>query len=433
MGARWLVVVASCSLVSSLTVARDPASSLSSGASAARRGSAPRRRAWAAPGSAGSTWPSHGGEATLLSALPRGKGLGAEASNSGNAATNTPRGGAAQQSSAARGRLLLVFVSFLFGTLNVALRKVYDLPGAPQASALSFARGALAAVCFLPAMLVPQPASAPAQGDAGPSRRRFLTVAFELAFWNFCSQALVNVGLMYTDAARASFFLQLSVVITPLISLCCGARVKSHVWTGCAAALTGLLVLSFGGDAGGAAAASGSLLKTVLSSLHLSGGDLLCLGGAVSWSFLIFRLGRIAGSFPEVPLQGTKTAFLALLYGSWFATSATMAYSTGGSAAVAALWPGWRSTTAWLLLFYTAIGPGAIADVLQQVGQSAVSAAEANVILCAEPVFTAICSRIFLGEVTTPKDKLGGGLILLAALIASGTFSSKKDREEADE
>lgn len=189
---------------------------------------------------------------------------------------------------------------------------------------------------------------------------------------------------------------------------------------------TGLLVLSLGGGTAAAAASSGPVLARVLSSLTLSTGDLLCLGGAVTWSFLIFRLGRIAGSFPEVSLQAVKTAMLAVLYGGWFAAAAAVAFASGGADAVAALWPGWRSTTAWLLLFYSALAPGAVADVLQQVGQKAVSAAEANVILCAEPVFTAVCARIFLGEVTSAKDKVGGGLILLAALIASGTFTTAR-------
>ena len=65
------------------------------------------------------------------------------------------------------------------------------------------------------------------------------------------------------------------------------------------------------------------------------------------------------------------------------------------------MWAGWRNPLAWLLLLYSAVGPGAIADVLQNVGQTSVTAAEANVILCAEPVFTALCSRVFLGELTT--------------------------------
>ena len=47
-----------------------------------------------------------------------------------------------------RGRILLFVVAFLYGSLNVSLRFVYSLPGPPSASALSTARGWLAAAWF---------------------------------------------------------------------------------------------------------------------------------------------------------------------------------------------------------------------------------------------------------------------------------------------
>merc|ERR1719171_3380999 len=101
--------------------------------------------------------------------------------------------------------------------------------------------------------------------------------------------------------------------------------------------------------------------------------------------------------FPEVPLQAAKSLLLAALYGCWCAASATSAFLTGGWTAVSSLWEGWRSLLAWSLLVYSAIGPGFLADILQQKGQSAVSASEANIILCAEPIFTLVLAQIFLG------------------------------------
>mmetsp|Transcript_40487 Transcript_40487/g.59477 ORF Transcript_40487/g.59477 Transcript_40487/m.59477 type:complete len:154 (-) Transcript_40487:537-998(-) len=70
------------------------------------------------------------------------------------------------------------------------------------------------------------------------------------------------------------------------------------------------------------------------------------------------------------------------------------------------------------LLLFSAIGPGALADLLQQKGQKEVSATEANVLLSAEPVFTAVCARVLLGETTSATENFGGGLILLGALLA---------------
>ena len=76
---------------------------------------------------------------------------------------------------------------------------------------------------------------------------------------------------------------------------------------------------------------------------------------------------------------------------------------------------------AWIALLYSALGPGTMADVLQQVGQKDVSAAEANVILSMEPVFSAICAYLLLGEITTTQESIGGSLIVLAALVTTLT------------
>ena len=83
------------------------------------------------------------------------------------------------------------------------------------------------------------------------------------------------------------------------------------------------------------------------------------------------------------------------------------------------LWAGWTDGITWVLLFYSALGPGALADIIQQKGQAIVWAAEANVILSLEPVFTAILGLLLLGESTTWHEKIGGGLIVLASIIST--------------
>jgi drug/metabolite transporter (DMT)-like permease len=81
-------------------------------------------------------------------------------------------------------------------------------------------------------------------------------------------------------------------------------------------------------------------------------------------------------------------------------------------------------------LLYSAMGPGVVADVIQTQGQSKVSSAsEANVILSMEPVFAAVCAFFILGEVTTLPETVGGGLILLAALVATRTEETIEKRK----
>lgn len=96
------------------------------------------------------------------------------------------------------GRLLLLLVAFLYGSLNVSLRGVYALPAPPSASALSTTRGWLAALCFLPLLkfgrhhehyeTIHQQTMTPV--------RPLWQMGVELSVWNFGAQGLVNLGLL---------------------------------------------------------------------------------------------------------------------------------------------------------------------------------------------------------------------------------------------
>ena len=298
-----------------------------------------------------------------------------------------------------KGRGLLLLVAVLYGTLNVSLRLVYALPDPPSASALSATRGWLAALCFIPLLLRKDSNHQNKDDSTGGAlvdavSLPLLMAGLELAVWNFGAQGLLTLGLLSTGSARASFLTQTSVILTPIISLFAGQQVKSVVWFGCAIALGGLTLLSGGGITGG-----------------LAMGDILVLGGASCWSFYLFRLSAIGERFDEIKLQAFKTTFLAILYSGWLAWETT----TSG----VCQWLGWQNLTAWALLVYSALGPGTVADVLQQKGQKEVSASEANVILSLEPVFAALCARVLMGETTSLVETIGGGLILLAALVAT--------------
>ena len=345
---------------------------------------------------------------------------------------------AATDSARMNGRFILLFVALLYGSLNVCIRQLFLLPGAPLNSALSTVRGFMAAAVFLPVLCRNRNGKKYAEDSPKRRARRscrggMVRAALELAVWNALTQTLINAGLLVSEAARASFLMQTSVVLTPILStlLCRSVSVSVAEWLGCGAALAGVGILSF------PAAGSAPLAPTSQALAQLSRGDFLCLSGAVCWSLYIIRLGELAGCFEggleeggkadgpssqqlATQMQGLKTCFLAVGYAAWACVVALRSSaSTTAAGAVQGLWPGWRSPLAWGILLYSAVGPGAIADVLQSVGQSSVTPAEANVLLCAEPVFTALCSRVFLGELTSAREKVGGGLIMLAALVAS--------------
>jgi len=233
--------------------------------------------------------------------------------------------------------------------------------------------------------------------------------------WNFGAQGMLNAGLLFTDATRASFLTQTSVVLTPVVSALAGERPTPAVWVGCALALVGVVVLSVSD--------SGAAMASHAAAGGLNLGDLLCLGGSLSWSMYIFRVGRIARrGLAAGPLQAWKNVFLTLLYGVWLLVDVARV----GPGQVYTLWAGWSNAVAWLLLAASAVFPGTLADYLQNRGQKSVNASEANVILSAEPLWAALLSSIFLSEVLSIKAWIGGCFIIAAAVISSGILPFHK-------
>lgn len=106
-----------------------------------------------------------------------------------------------------KGRLYLLLVSFLYGTLNSTLRAVYAMDGKPVPSALSFVRQMLSVVTFLPMLFLVRTNSALNKKVAPEDEEGVVLLslskkdinfrekgrpiwrsALELAFWNFGAQ-----------------------------------------------------------------------------------------------------------------------------------------------------------------------------------------------------------------------------------------------------
>jgi drug/metabolite transporter (DMT)-like permease len=326
-----------------------------------------------------------------------------------------------------QGRILLFVVAIIYGSLNVSLRMVYERAGPPTASVLSTTRGWLAVLCFLPLLRFSKKnvednssSSSPRNSNNNDDddnnnntkstiliteenrRYMFWRFALELAVFNFGTQGLQNLSLLTTESARVAFFVQLSVVITPVISACMGHNVHPKVWLACLVAVLGLSVLSNTG-----------VHKNSGLEMKLTTGDLYSLGSAVCWSFYIYRMSEWGEHFDETSTQFHKNIMLASMYAVWMFVSMITAEDD------ASLWEGWKDPISWLLLFYSALGPCTIADIIQQRAQSSVPAAESNVILSLEPVFTAILGLILMGELLSWNEIIGGGLIVAASVLAS--------------
>jgi len=381
---------------------------------------------------------------------------------------------------ATKGRLLLLLVALLYGSLSVSLRMVYERPGPPTASILSATRGWMTVLCLLPIMAHSAWTRRPTPAPDPPSHSdvSFYFFALELAVFNFATQGLLNIGLLTTESARSAFFTQLSVVITPFLAAtigCCRSRmvkVGIRVWTACLIAFIGLYVLSSqpsssnGSQDNGINALSNSSsipdendgledsspsldgnstvrmlqeqfvgttsdptwLTEASGALNgLSFGDWCCLASAFCWSYYIFRLSDWGDRYDEVQTMFYKNIFMAIFYSTWTVGSYVF---QGGSIVLAildptlmisTLWKGFRDPVALSILLYSALSSGAISDILQQKAQAHVSAAESNVILSLEPVFAAILGLFLLAELPSIRECLGGACIVAASILASST------------
>lgn len=358
-----------------------------------------------------------------------------------------------------KGRILLLIVALLYGSLSVSLRMVYARPGPPAASILSATRGWMTVVCLAPIIWVSRHFSTSRDPPAF-SGGSFYAFCLELAFFNFGTQGLLNIGLLTTESARSAFFTQLSVVITPILAATIGlcrrkkVVVTPKVWIACFLALFGLYILSSDPTESSSAAASSEatsgddfswttasismVVKHLLQSLSF--GDWCCLGSAFCWSYYIYRLSDWGDRYDEAETMFVKNIFMAILYTIWtvvsyvvttiFKAAAVSAVTESNATATEAavdtqeeegfyLWEGWRDPIALGILFYTALSSGAISDILQQKGQAHVSAAESNVILSLEPVFAALLGLAFLAEIPSTRECMGGFCIVLASVLAS--------------
>jgi drug/metabolite transporter (DMT)-like permease len=244
------------------------------------------------------------------------------------------------------------------------------------------------------------------------------------------NQGLLNIALLYTDAMRVSFIAQTAIVLTPIISFLRGNAIRRSTWLACVVALVGVALLAGDGSAASAAAtAAGSSF-----AIRMTLGDALALGGAATSSLYIYRMSEFGKKgLSTDQTQAVKVILLGALYSLWAICDGARLVATGGKWLT--LWPGWTTGLAWALLLYSAIVPGAVADVLQARGQAKVEAAEAQVLLGAEPLWTAVLGIVLLNERLGAQGATGAALIVIAVLLAGGVadavLAARRSRKAA--
>lgn len=313
-----------------------------------------------------------------------------------------------------RARLLLLLAAILFGTYSVLMRLLFSAAGEPLPviavtcirfsviaaySALLFAGKAAVARCRSACV----GASA---ARAGANWRLLLLASAELAFYDLAGNLFSTYGLTQTDAIESELLLSTVSLFVPLLALLAGHSAGARTWLGC--------VLAFLGVVATAALCHGAALRRRLASSEGMAGPAELVLAAASYA-----LGRVRlMAHLEKSVDAEQLVFgrvLGMVLGSALVVAADVA--RGGP--TADLDFAYVTRRQWTLLLLSCLLSGFLGCLAQFRGQTTLGAASAQPLLALQPVFAACWAAALLSEPLSPWLALGGGLILLGALLAT--------------
>lgn len=208
-------------------------------------------------------------------------------------------------------------------------------------------------------------------------------------------------GQLFTSASKAAFVTGLSVPLTPLVGFLVTRKLPTREnLAGLALAATGFAVLSWPRDASG-----------------VNVGDLLILGTAVSYAYLIVYLADAA------PRHDTR----------WFSTSQILFGALGVVLVRLALTPFLHHENAFfaaerraivftprlvVAILWMAVMATVVTFLVQTWAQARMSATHAAIVFALEPVFTALFAAVFLKERLGAREVAGAALVLLGIVVS---------------
>ena len=277
-----------------------------------------------------------------------------------------------------RADLVLVGITALWGATFVVVKDALD-----QADPFTFL-----GLRFLVGGLVATAIAARRLRAPGVVRRG----AF-LGLFLFAGYAFQTVGLQYTTESRSAFITGLSVILVPVVSILVFRR-RPHLpsMVGVGLSIAGLYVLTGG-------------LEDSAPGGEVLWGDLLTLGCALSFALHIAFTERFAPAVPAMPLVAVQLWGVAAL--------SALALLRPGAA------PRLDLSGAFIpAVVFTGVFASAVAIFLQTWAQARTTAVRAALVFSLEPVFAATMSVALGRERLGMRELLGGGILLLAIVVA---------------
>jgi drug/metabolite transporter (DMT)-like permease len=266
---------------------------------------------------------------------------------------------------AARGVALLSFTTFLWGTTFVVTQGALRNTHIP-ASELVLGRFLVAGIIFLPFLRL---------------GKKLWLAAIELGVTLWAGFATQTIGLKYTSVDRSAFITCMHVIFVPVLAGFMGRSTRWIVWLAAGIALLGVWLLSNDGS-------------------PPNRGDLWTLACAIVWAVYIARLENFTAVLPSKPLTAAHLWVVVILSAGWTA-------GTGVS----------HEPLPWKAIVYLGLVATAATTWFQTIGQKWVSASQAAVLYTLEPLWAALFAWIVLGNVPGVQGRIGGALILGAAMM----------------
>jgi drug/metabolite transporter (DMT)-like permease len=216
------------------------------------------------------------------------------------------------------------------------------------------------------------------------------------------------VGQLFTTASKAAFVTGLSVPLTPVVGFLVTRKLPSRENVlGLILAASGFGLLSWPRDAAG-----------------VNVGDVIILGTAVTYAYLIVFLAEAAGRHDVRWFSALQTLFAAAFVGA--VRLMLMPFlSRGGRFLESEARPLHFTARLVLAVLWMAILATVVTFLLQTWAQARMSATHAAILFALEPVFTAVFAAIALGERMAPRDYAGAGLVLLGIVVSELPFSRR--------
>ncbi|KAJ4791378.1 Integral membrane protein [Rhynchospora pubera] len=281
--------------------------------------------------------------------------------------------------------------------LNV-LTVIYasDIPVLKEVEAISdpaffnMVRFSLAAIPFLPVLIK----------SSGDFKTR--SAGLELGLWvslGYLSQAL---GMLTSDAGRASFISAFTVIVVPLIDGLIGASIPPLTWFGAIASLFGMAFL----ESSGSPPCVGDILN-LLSALFF--------GIHMLRTEQVSRKTRKENFLPILSFEVVVVAFSSMI---WFAireSSTNSPQFNFSSFDLLAFWDMFASFP-WVPALYTGLFSTVLCLWAEMYAMSDISATETAIVYGLEPVWGAAFAWFLLGERWNSTAWFGAVLILCGSL-----------------